>query len=340
MPWSEAALLGPTALVVATLVASKVAALGSGWAIAHAHRNGLLDHPGERRSHHTPTPRGGGVGIAVAGLLVLLLIAATRAAPAGWLLVAGGLLLVSLVGWWDDHRPLSPWPRLAVHALAAACLAWASHLHGASAAAVAAVFIAGVVLVNAWNFMDGIDGLATSQALLCALGFAVVLDEAWRLLALVLAGACLGFLPFNAPRAKVFLGDVGSGALGYLVAALLGAGFASHPPAAWPLLLLAPMAMLVDTGLTLGWRMHRRERWWQPHVQHAFQRWSRHQGHARVSIAYAVWTFAAVALMLAALHWPARVALAAAPAALLASAGAWWWLHRRYDKNNTEGFGA
>lgn len=339
MPWSEAALAGPTALVVATIVASKVSALGSGWAIAHARRNGLLDHPGERRSHEVPTPRGGGVGIAVAGLLALLVTAAMATLPLVWGLVACGLLLVSLVGWWDDHRPLPPWPRLIVHALAAGCLAGAIHLQGGSPLAVAAAFVAAVVLVNAWNFMDGIDGLATTQALLCALAFAVVLGDGWRLLALVAAGACLGFLPFNFPRARVFLGDVGSGALGYLVAALLAAGFALHPPVAWPLLLLAPMAMLVDTGLTLAWRVHRRERWWQAHVQHAFQRWSRHRGHARVCVAYAVWTFAAVALMLAALHWPTRVSLGVALAGLLASAWAWRWLHRRYDKNHTEGFG-
>ena len=339
MPWSEAALVGPTALVVATLMASKVSALGSGWAISHAHRNGLLDHPGERRSHQVPTPRGGGIGIAVASLLALLVIAATAALPFAWLLVAAGLSLVSLVGWWDDHRPLSPWPRLFVHALAAGCLAWAIHLQGGSPLAVAATFATAIVLVNAWNFMDGIDGLATTQALLCVLGFAVVLGGAWRLLALVVAGACLGFLPFNFPRARVFLGDVGSGALGYLVAALLAAGFALHPPVAWPLLLLPPMAMLVDTGLTLAWRVYRRERWWQAHVQHAFQRWSRHRGHLRVCVAYAVWTFAAVAIMLGALHWPTRVSLGAALAGLLASAWAWWWLHRTYDKNHTEGFG-
>lgn len=135
------------------------------------------------------------------------------------------------------------------------------------------------------------------------------------------------------------MGDVGSGALGYLLAALLAASFASHPVAVWPLLLLPPLAMLVDVGLTLLWRMGRGERWWQAHVQHAYQRWSRHRGHARVAAAFAGWTFAAVALMLAALHWPTRPALAAALAGVLASAWAWQWLHRRCEKNKTEGFG-
>lgn len=327
-------------LVGVVVIAALLSACGSRWAIAHAHRNDLLDRPGERRSHAVPTPRGGGIGIVVACLLALL-VAGIGAAPArGWPLVAAGLLLVAAIGWWDDHRPLPAWPRLLVHAIAAACLAWAMHLQGATGPAAAAAFLLAVVLVNAWNFMDGIDGLATSQGLLCALGFAVVLGGGGRFLALALAGACLGFLPFNFPKARLFLGDVGSGALGYLVAVLIAGGFASQPVQAWPLLLLPPLAVLVDAGLTLLWRMRRGEHWWQAHVQHAFQRWSRRRGHVRVAAAFAGWTFAAVALMLAALHWPAHLASGAALAGLLASAWAWRWLHRRYSKNNTEGFGA
>ena len=332
MRWSEPVVLA--ACAVAALVVSMAC---TAWAIAYARRCGMLDQPGERRSHATATPRGGGVGIAVALLLAMCLLGGW--VDAGWWPIAGGLLLVAGVGWGDDHRPLPIALRLGAHALAGVALAWGLHLQDAGLPAVLAALVLVPVLVNAWNFMDGINGLAASQALLCATGFAVVLGDGWRLLALVLAAACLGFLPFNFPRARVFLGDVGSGGLGYLVAALLAAGFAARPMAWWPLLLLPPLAMLADTGLTLLWRIRRRERWWQAHVQHAFQRWSRHRGHAWVCAAYAVWTFAAVALMLAALHWPARIALVVALATLPASAWAWRWLHRRYQKNNTEGFG-
>lgn len=339
MPWSEPTIPTPVVLLAAALAALLVSMLGSRWAILHARREGLVDQPGERRSHALPTPRGGGIGIVMACLAALLALAGTQPDASAWLWRACGLVLVAAIGWWDDHRPLPAWPRLLAHAAGAACLAWALHLEGAAPATTIAAFLLALVLVNAWNFMDGINGLAASQALLCATGFAVVLGDGWRLLALVLAAACLGFLPFNFPRARVFLGDVGSGGLGYLVAALLAAGFAARPMAWWPLLLLPPLAMLADTGLTLLWRIRRRERWWQAHVQHAFQRWSRHRGHAWVCAAYAVWTFAAVALMLAALHWPARIALVVALATLPASAWAWRWLHRRYQKNNTEGFG-
>jgi len=337
MPWSEQAVSQPAVLAGVIAVTMAMAAIGSRWAIAHAHRNDLLDQPGERRSHVVPTPRGGGIGIVIACLLALLVLGI--GAEGSWLLAAIGLLLVAAIGWWDDHRSLPAWPRLLVHATAAACLAGAMHLQGAGTQAIVAAFVLAMVLVNAWNFMDGIDGLAASQALLCALGFALVLGDGWRLLALALAGACLGFLPFNFPKARVFLGDVGSGALGYLAAAMIAAGFALRPFCEWPALLLPALAMLVDAGLTLLWRFRRGERWWQAHVQHAYQRWSRHSGHAQVATAYAGWTFSAVALMLAALHWPARSASGAALAGLLASAWAWCWLHRRYAKNKTEGFG-
>ena len=299
MPWSEGAAHAPAMLLGAFLIAAVVSALGSAWAIAHAHRNDLLDQPGERRSHDVPTPRGGGIGIVLACLLSMLVLASLAAEPGSWLLVAVGLFLTAGIGWWDDHRPLPAWPRLLVHALAAGCLAWALHLQGAGTMAVVATFVMALVLINAWNFMDGINGLAASQALLCGLGFAFLLGGAWCVLALTLAGACAGFLPFNFPRAKVFLGDIGSGALGYLVAALLAAGFAARPAAGWPLLLLPAMAMLADTAFTLLWRMRRGERWWHAHVQHAYQRWSRSRGHVRVALGYAAFSIAAIMVMLA-----------------------------------------
>ena len=300
MPWSEGGVHAPAVLGGAFLIAAVVSALGSAWAITHAHRNDLLDQPGERRSHDTPTPRGGGIGIVVACLAAMVFAIWTGAAPASWWLAIAGLVLVAAIGWWDDHRSLPAWPRLLVHVIAAACLAGMVYLQGAGGVAVVtAAFVVALVLVNAWNFIDGINGLAASQAMLCALGFAALLGDAWRLLALVVAGACFGFLPFNVPRARLFLGDVGSGALGYLVALLLAAGFAAWPMAAWPLLLLPPMAVLADTGFTLLWRMWRGDRWWQPHVQHAYQYWSRSLGHVRVALGYAAFTVFTTMAMLA-----------------------------------------
>ena len=212
-------------------------------------------------------------------------------------------------------------------------------MQGASLLAAFGAFALGLGLVNAWNFMDGIDGLAASQALLCGLGLAFVLVDPLTALAIAIAGACLGFLPSNLPRAKVFLGDVGSGALGFLMAVLLAGGFAERPVAGWPILLLAPMAMLVDAGLTLLWRMRRGDRWWHAHAQHLFQRSSRRHGHARVCLAYALWTLAAIGLMIGLQGQSDSLALVISIAALAASGLLWRQLHRA-GESATEGFGS
>jgi hypothetical protein len=230
MPWSEAALAAPAALVVATLVASK----SPRWqrlAISHAHRNGLLDHPGgapQPPGADTPRRR---YRNRRASLLALLVIAATAALPFAWLLVAGGLSLVSLVGWWDDHRPPSP-PWLGVRACIGCRLPAGRSTARRQPAGGRRGLRDGHRAGECLNFMDGTDGSATSQPLLCALGLAVVLGDAWRLLALV-AGACLGSCPSTSPGESVPRRR--SGALGYLVAALLAAGFALHPHVVWPL---------------------------------------------------------------------------------------------------------
>jgi UDP-N-acetylmuramyl pentapeptide phosphotransferase/UDP-N-acetylglucosamine-1-phosphate transferase len=260
----------------------------------------LVDHPGDRRSHSVATPRGGGISIVFAVLLGM-----------GWMLIewsdhrlllscmATGLVLVAGIGWIDDHRPLSPGLRLAVQGVAALVLAWGFHrTYGAILPALIA-FVLVMVLVNIWNFMDGIDGLAASQAALVAGGLALLLGTGpWGWLAAALAAACMGFLPFNFPKAGIFLGDVGSGALGYLVAGLL-AGAYTTTQVAWPLLLLPLAAFLVDAGFTLARRMLAGERWWTPHVTHAYQVWAKRTGsHVRISVAYGAFTLAGVILML------------------------------------------
>lgn len=334
MPWSD-----PARLLGIGLAAAVVAALGAAWALGHARRHGLIDVPGERRSHQVDTSRGGGIGIVIACLVCLLAMAWYYSGHVGWWLIAAGLALVAGVGWLDDHRPLPAWPRLAVHALAATLLAVSLHLGGSGVVVCLMGFVLAMGLINAWNFMDGINGLATSQALLCGLAFALLPGFAAPILGLVIAGACLGFLPFNFPHARIFLGDVGSGALGYLIAVLIAIGLTSSPVRDWPLLLLAPLAMLVDSSLTLLWRMRRGERWWQPHVEHVFQRWSRRTGHFRVTLAYALWTTIVIAVMLSMWGRPDNTGLTAFLACVTAAMLGWWWLHRRYARH-TEGFGS
>lgn len=303
-----------------------MSAIATAWARAHARRRGLLDAPGARRSHSQPTPRGGGIGIALAGLSACALLAWT--AGNAWVWIGAGLLLVAGLGWWDDHRPLPAWPRLLAHIAAGSCLAIGLWMQGAAIPAIVAAFLLVPVLVNVWNFIDGIDGLAASQALLGALGLACMLDGPGRVLAVVLAAACAGFLPFNLPRARIFLGDVGSGALGYLLAVLLAVGVSGQPAGWWPILLLPVATCLIDSGLTLGWRAMRGEAWWQPHVQHLYQQLARRHGHPPVTMAYAGWTTVAIGIMLAG-SWMAVVPFWSGAAVFLGlSMAAWFGLHR------------
>ena len=309
-------------------------ALAATWlARRYALARRLVDEPGERRSHAVATPRGGGISIVLAMLAALaaLQLRLPGAPPSLWL-VAAGLAAVAAVGWIDDHRPLSPWGRLAVHAVAAALLAAACLVAGAPPWRAAAAFVLAMVLVNVWNFMDGIDGLAASQALLAAAAWSFVTapgGAAWWL-CLALAAAAAGFLPFNFPRARIFLGDAGSGGIGYALAALLALGAADPPALA--LMLLPASAFLIDAALTLVARIVRGERWWTPHVQHLYQRLARGWGgHRGVTMAYAGWTLAAAVGMVLMRDARATTIMCAVFAWYLGGT-ALWLLARRYDR--------
>jgi UDP-N-acetylmuramyl pentapeptide phosphotransferase/UDP-N-acetylglucosamine-1-phosphate transferase len=135
---------------------------------------------------------------------------------------------------------------------------------------------------------------------------------------------------------------VGSGALGYLVAVMVVLGFRSTPTNDWPLLLLPPLAFVVDSSLTLLGRMRRGERWWQAHVEHAYQRWSRRVGHARVTLAYGLWTIIVIAVMLSLQGRPdgsVWVGVTTLLFCALAATLAWRWLHGRFT-GKAEGFGS
>ena len=284
-------------LMLWCLLFAGIGAMATWLARGYAVRRQLIDHPGERRSHTVATPRGGGIAIALAFLVALIAMAARRPDEIVLLACAAiGLVLVSGIGWIDDHRPLSPWSRLAVHVLAAGWLMAGIYLSGRGGAAALAGFAAALVLVNVWNFMDGIDGLAASQGALAAAGLSLLagMDALLVHLGLALIASICGFLPFNFPRARIFLGDVGSGALGYALALLLAMSLHRLPAGAWPLVLLPISAFLLDAGLTLSARIAGGEKWWTPHVQHVYQRWARRlKGHPPVTVGYAVWTLVA-----------------------------------------------
>ncbi len=287
--------LEPLLLAAAAMVSALVTAA----AIGYAKRRRLVDLPGQRRLHDEPTPRGGGIGIVVAlascGFGPLLAVA-----PPMWLALTAtlaALVAVAAIGWIDDHHPLATWPRFAVHLVAAGLAGWMVD-PGMPILVFVPVALALAWSINLHNFMDGANGLLAMQAsfVLAVLTFALqsVLQPEAAHLAAVGAVATLAFVPFNLPRARVFMGDVGSGALGLLV------GVASVW--AWragaldlPQILVLSSAFVIDATATLVSRFLRGLRWYAAHREHLYQ-WLARRGstHARVTAAYLGWNLVVV----------------------------------------------
>lgn len=294
----------------------------------YGRRRGLLDLPGKRRSHPQATPRGGGVAPVTTVLVVILALGLAGDLDARDVLAVGVALVgIASIGWADDHRPLGAAVRLAVHAAAAA---WLVSLLLADMP-IGFWLPAGIAIVgavNAGNFMDGINGIAASQAALigAALGWLLWPDSPGpALLALALTAACCGFLPFNFPRARVFLGDVGSGALGLMVAALLLLAWRDAAAGLFALLLL-PSAFLLDAGLTLLQRARAGKPLTQAHREHLYQ-WLVRSGasHAGVTLGYAGWTLLMALLCIACPRGSLWLLLGA-----YGAGGLLWWQGRHW----------
>lgn len=282
-------------------LAMGASALLTGWLRGLALARGMIDEPNARSSHLLPTPRGGGLAFVVVVLASLPALAMTGALllrPLWGLLGAG--VLVAGIGWIDDHRHVpAPW-RLLVHFAAAAwALAWLGGLpplevFGATVdlrwpgQVLALIYI--VWMLNLYNFMDGIDGIAGIEAVTVCLGgvllgrLAPTSSEGWAT-SIVLAGAVSGFLFWNFPRSRIFMGDVGSGFLGLALALMsLEAGRVA-PELFWGWLVMLG-AFIVDATLTLMRRLLRFEAVHQAHRSHAYQRLAHRIGaHPPVSLA-------------------------------------------------------
>ena len=282
LPW-QAALAGAVAFALTPAVR------------AYSMRAGLLDRPGPRRSHFGTVPRGGGPALLAALLAGSLWVPAWPIAA-----VAAGAVIIGLLGWREDHRPLAVRWRLLIQLATGVGLAvWWGPIdsiqigrHSIEAAWVwtPLAVIAVIWLINLFNFMDGSDGLATTQAVLSSAMFGISFsflgepDLAW--LAWIVGGAALGFLFWNWPRASIFLGDSGSLLLGWCMAALALGGATTGSVSVWlSSIILSPF--VVDATATLAWRLMRGERWYTPHADHAYQRliragWS----HRRVLVGW------------------------------------------------------
>jgi len=309
------------------LVSLAIGAGGTWLARRYALQHALLDAPGERRAHTQPTPRGGGIGIVVALLLAGVWLLREVVDPVAFGAMLAGFALVAFVGWVDDHRPLSPWTRLAVQGIAAALLACAMYRQSHEPVLALAAFVLSMGLANVWNFMDGINGIAATQAILVGLAIAILQAGPGSWWAWALVAATLGFLPFNFPKARVFMGDVASGALGFALAALLMQGLIGAQPIHWALWALPPSAFLIDASLTLLGRMRRGERWWEPHALHAYQKWAQRRGsHVAVTWTYAAWTCIAIILMNVLSAAALTMAGVIVVVASWYTTGAWIWL--------------
>lgn len=319
-----------------SLVALAIAATSVRGAIAYAHRRGMLDQPGQRRSHTLPTPRGGGVGIVLACLVALPgALWTLPGASSPWTVasLALALLLVAAIGWWDDHRPLRQWPRLGVQLLATALFGAALLADGrATLLWLPLLVLAGGWSINLHNFMDGIDGLLAQQGIMVGAGVGGLALSAGQPslagAAFATAAACLGFGLYNRPPARIFMGDVGSGSVGLLLFALSAMLWRIEPTLIWPALILGS-SFVTDASLTLLNRFLRGRRWYAPHREHLYQ-WLVRSGctHARATAFYLGWNLlvAAPAAIAARLH--PSLALPAC-AAIYTASGATWIVAKR-----------
>lgn len=263
-----------------------------------AERRRLLDFPNVRSSHDHPVPRGGGVAV-VLTFMAGMAVAAWFGIPDERLLatVLGGGGMVALIGLLDDYRDVPVAWRLALHVLAAAwALYWLGGippelLPGVPAMAVNVLGIVCIVwLINLYNFMDGIDGIAGIEtATVCAGQIVLVAvsgsGDAALTVAAVLLASVIGFLFWNYPPARIFLGDGGSGFLGFMMAVSCVLAARIEPAFFWAWLILLGV-FIVDSGVTLARRMLRRRRLDEAHRSHAYQFASRrYGGHAPVSLA-------------------------------------------------------
>lgn len=273
-----------------------VAALGSAFAVSAAvtrwlstrvaHAAVPLDHPNERSLHTVPVPRNGGVAVLAGVALPAFTFALFHGADGEILALAAAALLVAGVSYLDDLGEVSPRVRLSAHLLAALLLVaggltwdgldlpgWSYPFPAMLGVALTLLFV--VWMINLYNFMDGMDGFAGGMSLIGFGSLAILgwygAEPAFTLIAACVAASAAGFLTGNFPPARIFLGDVGSSTLGLLAAglSLWGVKLGLFPLwVAW----LAFSPFIVDATWTLLARLARRERVWEAHRSHHYQR--------------------------------------------------------------------
>jgi len=293
----------------------------------YALKKDLLDIPNARSSHSVPTPRGGGLSIIIVLLLSAVASLFLPDAPVQLLVsLVLATLAYALLGWQDDKHDLPASIRFLFQLLIAifftAWLAWHGMFDFTLSIAGIAVILSSVLwivwMANLYNFMDGIDGISAVETIILgtttSYWFAMSGAISIAIICIAVAGAALGFLRWNWSPAKIFMGDVGSLALGafFAIIAMIGNSGLNIPFSAF---LILYAVYLADSGVTLLRRMIKRERWWQAHRSHFYQRAVQSgYSHAQVSLAVMV-----INLLLAVLASLVVVDIIDANIALLAS---------------------
>jgi len=298
--------------------------------IAYANRRGLVDYPGERSSHIEATPRGGGVSLVAVTLFGALLLAFSG--EIAWP-VFNGLVLSSLpvicIGYLDDHRDVSSIARFAVHLIAAGIVIFYLRgfpvipIFGMEVNAGSIGWFLGILflawLLNLYNFMDGTDGIAALEAVFIAVAmmFFISISDSYTsinntvprsllLLCLLVCSGSVAFLLFNFPPARIFMGDVASGFLGFFLGGVGLAAVSAGVMNIWTLLILFGV-FLVDATLTLLRRVFRGDRWYSAHRTHGYQRYvtkmETHLGRATAHRRLLAWVMAGNLLLLFPFAW-------------------------------------
>lgn len=330
---------GPARLMTAA-IASLVASLVTCEVVRRiALRRALLDAPNERSLHTVPTPRLGGIAIVVVTLTASLI--AWDSTSREVRVVVGLCAGIALVGLRDDLRPMSARARLAIQVAVSVALLW---LLGTPTMSIAPDVtlpvpssVVGVLLVvwmvgvlNIYNFMDGMDGLAACQTISGAAALAVVLGVGTSMssLAVSLAASSVGFLALNFPPARIFMGDAGSTFIGLAFAALAVVGMHHGIPITVSALPITPF--LLDGTFTIIRRALRKEKIWTAHRSHLYQRAVQTGlGHRDVLLVYVVWMGVAAAGAVLASSMGTAALAAAWLTSLLGLGLVWRWVVHR-----------
>lgn len=265
----------------------------------YALRCSLIDLPGDRSSHALPTPRGGGVSIVIVFIIGLVILTMWKRIPFDFflaLIVSG--LIVAAVGFCDDHGHIPAHWRILTHFLASGWVVfWLGGVPPLDMGFVIwkwgwfgnVVTVVGLVwLLNLYNFMDGIDAIAGAEAIFVSLAAIVLVlfadaGDFALVLGVFLAGVA-GFLIWNLPPAKIFMGDVGSGFIGLVIGVMTVFSFKRGLVPVWTWLILLGV-FIVDATTTLIRRLLHGECWYEAHCSHAYQNAARYlRSHGKVTL--------------------------------------------------------